>query len=271
MKIVDVFDSVSQQMQTDLKEARAVIEHAGVKGGALEESFRTFLRKYLPRSLDVSTGILVDSTGNVSRQLDVIISDASKTPIFYQKGDVRVIPCECAYAAVEVKTKLGPAEVTAATENMRSVKALQKSAYVGQNGMIKFVSKLYGRECDIWPTMYFVFAFESLQMEPVFARHIETNHLSTASVEAHIDAICVLGEFVIFNKLSSGLFDALPAPGSTPVCLPTERSLLFFFTLLSTYFNQARMPHFNFLPYLGNMEFGETIEFRATNGEHPQA
>ncbi len=129
MNIVDVFDSVSQQMQADLKEARAVIQHAGMKGGALEESFRTFLRKYLPRSLDVSTGILVDSTGKVSRQLDVIISDAAKTPIFYQKGDVRVIPCECAYAVVEVKTKLGAAEVSSAHQNMLSVKSLKKSAF----------------------------------------------------------------------------------------------------------------------------------------------
>jgi len=60
-------------MRADFDETRKASEHSGFKGESFEEHFRSFLRKYLPKSLDISTGILVDAKGNSSRQLDVII------------------------------------------------------------------------------------------------------------------------------------------------------------------------------------------------------
>ncbi len=126
--------------------------------------------------------------------------------------------------------------------------------------MIKHVSTLYGRECEIWPTMYFLFAFESQETRPVLTRYFELNHFPSPPLEQRIDMICALNEYVIFHKLADGMFDALPAPDSQPVCLSSTRSLLLFFTLLSRYLNQAEMPNFNFLPYLGNLTFGVATE-----------
>ena len=73
MDIGQIFDEVASQMRSDIEKARSALKHAGMKGEAFEETFRRFLRDYLPRSLDVSTGILVDvhqaSTGDVLRFL----------------------------------------------------------------------------------------------------------------------------------------------------------------------------------------------------------
>lgn len=91
-----IFDEVAEQMRSDLRIARVALQHPGLKGASFETTFRRFLRQYLPKNLDVSTGVLVDARGNpASRQMDVIISDAAKTPIFYLSGDIRVVPIEC--------------------------------------------------------------------------------------------------------------------------------------------------------------------------------
>lgn len=146
MKIAEIFDEVAQQMRSDLKKARSAVQHPGLKGALFEETFRTFLRHYLPKSLDISSGVLVDANGNDSRQIDVIISDAAKTPIFYKSGEVRVIPIECAYAAIEVKAYLDSTELGRVFENMKSVRHLEKKAYYKPDGVIKHRDKLYGKE-----------------------------------------------------------------------------------------------------------------------------
>ncbi len=89
MDIVGIFNEVSKTMRSDFERARKAIEkHPGLKGNSYEEIFRKFLREYLPESLDIATGLLVDSNGNFSKQLDVIISDKAKTPIFFSSGDI---------------------------------------------------------------------------------------------------------------------------------------------------------------------------------------
>ncbi len=126
MKIAEIFDEVAKQMRSDFEKAQKAVNQPGLKGASFEETFRTFLKEYLPRSLDISTGVLVDSLGSISRQLDVIISDSAKTPIFYQSGNTRVIPIECAYAVIEIKAYLNANELKKVFQNMESVRNLKK-------------------------------------------------------------------------------------------------------------------------------------------------
>src|SRR5260370_480931 len=146
MKLEAIFEKVAQQMQLDFEQTRNALEHPGLKGSGIENIFREFLRKYLPKSLDISSGILIDSNGEQSRQLDVIISDAARTPIFYEKGEVRVIPIECAYAVIEVKSNLDSEELKQAFTNMKSVRALKKAAYFDPRSINMPPLTFYGRE-----------------------------------------------------------------------------------------------------------------------------
>jgi hypothetical protein len=86
------FDNISKKMQLDFDEIRNVMRHPGEKGTSIEDTFREFLKKYFPNSLDISTGFIIDSSGNESRQLDVIISDGAKAPIFYEDSTKRILP-----------------------------------------------------------------------------------------------------------------------------------------------------------------------------------
>jgi hypothetical protein len=255
MQIAEIFDEVAQQMRSDLAKARGAVQHPGLKGAFFEETFRGFLREYLPKSLDISTGVLVDAHGNSSRQVDVIVSDAAKTPILYRSGDVRVIPVECVYAIIEVKAYLDNNEIDGILKNMKSVRALEKKSYYKPAGPVRTSSKLYGKEWEMWPTTYFVFAFDSTELNTL-ASYIEQKHKEERLPEwSRIDTVCVLDKGVILNLLAGGTFSALPEPGSRLYVSKTNRALLLFYALTSVFLFQARLPNFNFVDYLQQLHF----------------
>jgi hypothetical protein len=199
MKLDEIFDEVAKQMRLDFEKARKATKHPGLKGQAIEETFRTFLRSYLPKFLDISTGILVDSHGESSKQLDVILSDATQTPIFFQSGDMRVIPIECAYAVIEVKAHLGLKELDHTFENMKSVRVLDK---VTQRDL---------------PPCYFVFAATSIELLKL-AEYINHKHqVELPAWERGIDTVCVLDKGVIANARWPGIgkLRVLPSQGDT--------------------------------------------------------
>lgn len=255
MDIVGIFDEVSKQMQSDFEKSRQALHHAGLKGSANEEIVRRFLEHYLPKHLEISSGIVVDSQGGDSRQLDIIIHDANKTPVFYRSESSRVVPVECVYAVVEVKAYLDKAEITKAYENMRSVKHLTKdpAAFFGPASPFKEVKTLYGSEWDHWPIQYFIFAFDSPALESVLPNVLELQQ--NDPLHQRIDSVCILNRGVLMNRTAEGMFQVLPQPGSQLVASHTTKPLLFFYTLASILLNQASMKNFNIKPYLRNIAF----------------
>lgn len=253
MDLKEIFDEVSNQMKSDFVKAQRSLTHSGLKGEANEETFRTFLRQYLPRTLDITAGMLVDSDGSQSRQLDIIICDSVKTPIFYQSGDTRVIPIECAYAVIEVKAFLDKSELKKSYKNMLSVKSLAKKAYFEQKGIILSTHTLYGKEWDYWPIQHFVFAYDSKGLDSVLD-NLNTLQ-NTDEIHKRIDSICVLEKGVILNQSTDGMFSALPVPGSMAVTSFTTKPLLLFYALMSIILNQATMKPFNLMSYIKGMNF----------------
>ena len=240
-------------MRADLAATRASLSHPGMKGSAIEEMLRIFLRQYYPKTLDISTGILVDSDGKQSRQLDIIVSDAAKTPIFYESDRVRVIPAECAYAVIEVKSFLDLPQLESTYRNMQSVKALVKRAYFGEDGSIRHTHKLYGTEWNNWPTHFFIFALDSIALAGLKDSLDELQN--EQSISERIDSLYVLEKGVIVNYAADAKFYALPSPSSQTVVSLTNKPLLFFYTLTSLILNQATMKNFNILPYISKLRF----------------
>lgn len=258
MKLDEIFDEIAQQMRSDFEKVRRATDHPGLRGNVVEESFRSFLRNYLPQSLDISTGILVDADGGVSKQLDIIISDAAKTPIFYKSGEMRVIPVECAYSVIEVKTFLDQRELDRTFENMKSVRSLKKKAYFKPETYSPFFT-FYGQKWEIWPINYFVFAANSVGLENL-ADLIYEKHQSAQLPEwSRIDTVCVLNKGVIANaevkERVAGPLNALPYSTSHLVAFPTSRALLLFYTLISHILHQARLPVFRITDYTNQLSY----------------
>ncbi|MBI4506439.1 MAG: hypothetical protein HY691_12955 [Chloroflexi bacterium] len=254
MKLDRLFDEVANKMRADFNHTAEAIGHAGLKGANREKIVSQFIRDYLPQSLDVSTGQVVDADGNLSRQLDIIISDAARTPIFYRSGDTRVVPIEGVYAVIEVKSHLDAKQLGRAFTNMRSVRKLRKTAYFKPPGPFVRVPTLYGQEYEVWPVNYFIFAFGSIGIAELLRRVAEVHIAQSLPPHCRIDCVCVLDKGVICNRLSDGTIDALPDDTSSLVAVESPRALLLFYALISRFLFQVEPPLFRFKDYLRNIK-----------------
>ncbi len=258
MNLEKIFEKVSNRMISDFEEAKDALNHSGLKGTANEEIVKIFLRRYLPKTLDISSGQIADSEGGVSKQLDIIIHDAHKTPIFYQSADTRVIPIECVYAVIEVKAYLNKTELNTSLQNMKSVKSLKKKAFFTPHPQQSIIKRydMFGKIWDYWPTTYFIFAFDSPDLTSVQTNLYQLQN----SIEIHkrIDSVCIIKKGVITNKrITDNTFTLLPEPKTVSFSCGTKKSILLFYSLFTMVFNKADMEPFNIQPYLGEMVFGD--------------
>jgi hypothetical protein len=104
-----------------------LIEHPGESGRAREQILTAFIEQLIPSSFGVSTGFVVDAVGGKSRQLDVVVYRTDYAPVF-EIGGVKHFLVESVVAVVQVKAGItSTAELEAALENIRSVKALDRT------------------------------------------------------------------------------------------------------------------------------------------------
>lgn len=81
-------------------EIASEVDHPGEKGGRIEQVVADLLRKVLPNKYEVKTNqFLVDCTGCVSRECDVVIVDRTSYFDFFYN----YVPIELTYGVIEVK------------------------------------------------------------------------------------------------------------------------------------------------------------------------
>jgi hypothetical protein len=106
INIADLFSGLQNQMVAQLNTNREFILHPGSKGDSLENVWIEWLRKYLPNRYCVDKAIIVDSNGNLSHQIDLVIYDQQYTPFVFTQNGIHYIPAEGVYAVFEVKPDL---------------------------------------------------------------------------------------------------------------------------------------------------------------------
>lgn len=103
INIADLFGGLQKQMVAQLNTNRKFILHSGSKGDSLENVWIDWLRKYLPNRYCVDKAIIIDSNGDLSHQLDLVIYDQQYTPFVFTQNGIHYIPAEGVYAVFEVK------------------------------------------------------------------------------------------------------------------------------------------------------------------------
>ena len=123
----DLFHGLQNQMLASLNVNREFIEHPGSKGDATEQHWIEFLRTYLPDRYKVDKAIVIDSTGNVSEQMDVVIYDAIYTPFIFKQDGFMYILAESVYAVFEVKQDV-EGHIEYAAKKVESVRKLKRTS-----------------------------------------------------------------------------------------------------------------------------------------------
>lgn len=104
--IAQLFKGLQNQMVAQLNTNRNFILHPGSKGDSLEDVWIEWLRKYLPSRYCVDKALIIDSDGNLSQQIDLVIYDQQYTPFVLSQNGIKYIPAEGVYAVFEVKPDL---------------------------------------------------------------------------------------------------------------------------------------------------------------------
>ncbi|MCB1100462.1 MAG: hypothetical protein KDN22_33165 [Verrucomicrobiae bacterium] len=104
------------------------ITHPGDRGEVNESHFIDFLRRYLPNRYTVEKAIVVDSTGDVSDSIDVVVFDRQYTPTLLDNDKHRYVPAEAVYAVFECKPTIDKGYLEYAADKAASVRRLKRTS-----------------------------------------------------------------------------------------------------------------------------------------------
>lgn len=124
----EAFAAEQAVLAVQLELSAKSITHNGVMGDVSEQHFINVLRKYLPRRYEVDQGIVIDSNGATSDQIDVIIFDHQYTPTLLDQQAHRFIPVEAVYCVFEVKPTMSKEYLDYAADKAHSVRTLERTS-----------------------------------------------------------------------------------------------------------------------------------------------
>lgn len=124
--IGDILGALNRDVLNQLDLARA-IRHPGESGRAREQIMAAFLRRLVPQSFGLSTGFVIDATGGISRQIDLVIYRNDYHPVF-EIGGIKHFLAESVAVVIENKASISSKEsLRGALENIKSVKELDRT------------------------------------------------------------------------------------------------------------------------------------------------
>jgi hypothetical protein len=123
-----LLSDLHQDIEQRLATARLAFGHPGAKGNASEGVWLELLQTYLPQRYQAQSAFVVDSKGQFSEQIDVVLFDRQYSPfIFTFQGQI-IIPAESVYAVFEAKQAINASQVKYAQKKISSVRRLYRTS-----------------------------------------------------------------------------------------------------------------------------------------------
>lgn len=123
-----IFLGLQTEMIAKLPTARGNIHHPGTKGDVSENSWLRMLESYLPKRYAVHKAIIVDSEGDLSDAIDIVVFDRHFSPFLFHQEGACYIPAESVYAVFEVKQKFDKTNLKYAAKKAASVRRLKRTS-----------------------------------------------------------------------------------------------------------------------------------------------
>lgn len=136
-----LLENVHNEIANTLKMARECLAHPTTKGDATEDIWLEILRRYLPLRYQVEKGFVIDSSGKISDQIDIIIFDRQYTPMVFELKGAKLIPAESVYAVFEVKQTISKEYLDYAYEKIKSVTDLYRTSGYIMNTSVENIKR----------------------------------------------------------------------------------------------------------------------------------
>lgn len=133
MEISKLFEEISAKMKGDFN-ISAQFKHHGNRGSYREDSLKDFLTNgKLPNTFGIASGEIISQYSQVSKQMDAIIYDKSKSIIFEASESTKIFPIESVLGIIEVKSQLSKTKLIEGLENIKSLKTLHAPQLITKN------------------------------------------------------------------------------------------------------------------------------------------
>lgn len=127
MDLRDLFSALQDEMLSKLKQSE-ILNHPVDKGDNSEFNWIDLLSNYLPQRYKVAKATIIDSKGNISEQIDLVIYDAQYSYLAFNQAGIKYIPAESVYAVFEVKQDLSKVHLNYAAKKAASVRNLCRTS-----------------------------------------------------------------------------------------------------------------------------------------------
>ncbi|HBN8837439.1 TPA: hypothetical protein L3767_005948 [Pseudomonas aeruginosa] len=225
----DAFVDVQAELALKLKRAAQSISHAGTHGTVVEDHWIEVFRAYLPSRYQVATGLVIDSLGNRSDQIDIVIFDRHFTPTLLDQQNHRYIPVEAVYAIFESKPHFDKSYMEYAGNKAASVRKLHRTSVPIAHAGGTYAAK------PLFPILAGIVAPKSSWADGLgehFLKHLPTDQLE------RLDCGCALDD---------GAFDSFDEKLKV---VGSEGSLIYFlFRLLSRLQSLGTVPAIDWAAY----------------------
>jgi len=136
--IKNILDSLNRDVLNQLDLASS-ISHPGENGRARENIIKAYLRRLISSDFGIDTGFVIDSKGEISRQIDLVIYRKSYYPIF-EIGGIKHFIVESVVAVIENKASIKSADnLNSALNNLKSVKVLDRVNFNESDGSSNYI------------------------------------------------------------------------------------------------------------------------------------
>lgn len=123
-----LLSGLHDDIENRLSIARKSFQHPGTKGDASEKIWIDLMKAYLPERYSAEKAHVVDSEGNFSQQIDVVIFDRQYTPFVFNFENQLIVPAESVYAVFEAKQTVNATYVQYAKEKAKTVRSLSRTS-----------------------------------------------------------------------------------------------------------------------------------------------
>lgn len=163
--------------------ARKSFGHPGTKGDASEAVWLDLFQKYLPQRYSAQKAHVVDSKGEFSEQIDVVIFDRQYSPLIFHFEGQEIIPAESVYAVFEAKQSINADLVKYAQKKVASVRRLHRTSLAIPHAGGTYAPK------ELTPILGGILTFES-EWKPALGQPL-TEALAKDKGEGMLDMGCI--------------------------------------------------------------------------------
>ncbi len=238
-RLRELLTNLQKVLEAELSVARDAHQHPVAKGVASEADWVGVLSAHLPARYCVGNGFVVDSLGQASEQIDVIVFDAQYSALVFNRKGIRYVPAESVYAVFEAKQDLNKKHVGYAMSKAASVRRLHRTSVPIPHAGGSFAAK------PLFPIIAGILALESTWSPPFGKSFLKA--ATTSDKRMRLDLGCAVRH---------GAFELAFTKSATPTVAASNGQLslaTLLLTLLARLQDAGTVPAMDYRAYLNGV------------------